>query len=57
MRHLLTENFSCIASGTSDLATQAIFEMASKVDPSGERSLGVITKCDVTQHADLVSDR
>ena len=29
--------------------------MASKEDPSGERTIGVITKCDVTQHPDLVS--
>ncbi|KAL8783805.1 MAG: hypothetical protein Q9195_009272 [Heterodermia aff. obscurata] len=28
--------------------------MASKEDPFGERTLGVITKCDVTQHPDLV---
>ena len=44
-----------MANGTGDLATQGIFEMASKEDPRGERTVGVITKCDVTQHADLVS--
>lgn len=44
----------CVASGTNDLANQAIFDMASQHDPQGERTVGVITKCDATQHASEV---
>ena len=45
----------CVASATSDLATQGIFEMSTKEDPNGDCTVGVITKCDVTQHPELVS--
>ncbi|KAL9600156.1 MAG: hypothetical protein Q9179_003315 [Wetmoreana sp. 5 TL-2023] len=44
----------CVASGTNDLANQAAFDMASKHDPHLERTIGVITKCDVTQHKDQI---
>lgn len=44
----------CVASGTNDLANQAIFDMASQYDPQGERTVGVITKCDATQHPNEV---
>ena len=30
--------------------------MASKQDPDGKRTVGVITKCDVAQHQNQVSD-
>ncbi|KAL8966859.1 MAG: hypothetical protein Q9183_003183 [Haloplaca sp. 2 TL-2023] len=40
----------CVASGTNDLANQAVFDMVSKHDPLLERTIGVITKCDITQH-------
>ena len=39
-----------MANGTNDLVNQAVFDMARSIDPTGERSVGVITKCDVTQH-------
>ena len=34
----------------NDLVNQAVFDMARSIDPEGERSVGVITKCDATQH-------
>ncbi|KAI4251147.1 MAG: hypothetical protein LQ352_005034 [Teloschistes flavicans] len=40
----------CVASGTNDLANQAAFEMASKYDAHLERTVGVITKCDIVQN-------
>ncbi|KAI9786023.1 MAG: hypothetical protein M1816_008175 [Peltula sp. TS41687] len=42
----------CVASGTNDLANQAAFDMALKHDKTGERTVGVITKCDATQHVE-----
>ncbi|KAL8748829.1 MAG: hypothetical protein Q9184_007065 [Pyrenodesmia sp. 2 TL-2023] len=42
----------CVASGTNDLANQATFDMASRYDPQLQRTVGVITKCDITQHKD-----
>ncbi|KAI4168374.1 MAG: hypothetical protein LQ343_006459 [Gyalolechia ehrenbergii] len=39
----------CVASGPYELANQAAFDMASKYDPQLQRTIGVITKCDVTQ--------
>ncbi|KAL8925579.1 MAG: hypothetical protein Q9208_003471 [Pyrenodesmia sp. 3 TL-2023] len=44
----------CVASGTNDLANQATFDMASKYDPQLRRTIGVITKCDITQHKDQI---
>ncbi|KAL8748334.1 MAG: hypothetical protein Q9184_007384 [Pyrenodesmia sp. 2 TL-2023] len=44
----------CVASGTNDLANQATFDMASKYDPRLQRTIGVITKCDITQHKDQI---
>ncbi|KAI4136224.1 MAG: hypothetical protein LQ341_005770 [Variospora aurantia] len=44
----------CVASGTNDLANQAAFDMASQHDPQLERTIGVITKCDITQHKDQI---
>ncbi|KAL8725643.1 MAG: hypothetical protein Q9166_007220 [cf. Caloplaca sp. 2 TL-2023] len=44
----------CVASGTNDLANQAAFDMASKHDQKLERTVGVITKCDITQHKDYI---
>ncbi|KAL8682057.1 MAG: hypothetical protein Q9186_001846 [Xanthomendoza sp. 1 TL-2023] len=37
----------CVASATDDLANQAAFDMASEYDPQCERTIGVITKCDM----------
>ena len=45
---------SCVASGTSDPATQAVFDMAKANDPTGLRTVGVITKCDASQHPDEI---
>src|SRR5436305_6128079 len=47
---------SAVATGTSEIAGQLAFQMASKegVDPKRERTVGVITKCDVTQDVNLV---
>ncbi|KAL8691610.1 MAG: hypothetical protein Q9218_003205 [Villophora microphyllina] len=46
----------CVTSGTSDVANRAVFDMASEYDPAHERTIGVITKCDITQRKDeLVS--
>lgn len=45
----------CVASGTNDLANQAVFDIASTEDPNGERTVGVITKCDITQHKNQVT--
>ncbi|KAL8888869.1 MAG: hypothetical protein Q9215_003780 [Flavoplaca cf. flavocitrina] len=39
----------CVASGTNDLANQAAFDMASTHDRALKRTVGVITKCDITQ--------
>ena len=49
-RHLLITP-RCVAAGPTDLANQAVFDMASKpeTDLYGNRTIGVITKCDVTQ--------
>ncbi|KAL8646468.1 MAG: hypothetical protein Q9226_006841 [Calogaya cf. arnoldii] len=38
----------CVASGTNDLANQAAFDMASTHDPLLKRTVGVITKCDIS---------
>lgn len=46
---------SCVASGTNDLANQAAFDMASTHDLPLKRTVGVITKCDVTQDKEQVS--
>ena len=43
-----------MASGPTDLANQAVFDMASSKDKNGDRTVGVITKCDVTQQASQV---
>lgn len=49
---------SCVASGPTDLANQGVFDMASETDPEGKRTVGVITKCDVTQEpAEVQSHR
>ncbi|KAL8939654.1 MAG: hypothetical protein Q9216_003230 [Gyalolechia sp. 2 TL-2023] len=40
----------CVATATHDLACQAAFDMASRYDPQLQRTIGVITKCDITQH-------
>ncbi|KAL8719774.1 MAG: hypothetical protein Q9225_003262 [Loekoesia sp. 1 TL-2023] len=40
----------CVASGNNDLANQAAFDMASEHDPQLQRTIGVITKCDITQN-------
>ena len=45
-----------MASGPTDLANQAVFDMASGKDKNGDRTVGVITKCDVTQQALQVED-
>lgn len=51
-----TKNFdSCVASGTNDLANQGVFDIASTEDPFGERTVGVITKCDISQHKSQVN--
>ena len=39
----------CVASGTNDVANQAVFDLASEKDPTGDRTVGVITKCDIAQ--------
>lgn len=44
----------CVASGTNDVANQAILDLASEKDPTGDRTVGVITKCDIAQHPDQV---
>lgn len=46
---------SCVASGQTDLANQGVFDMALKKDSSGDRTIGVITKCDITQEPMQVS--
>lgn len=43
-----------MASGTNDVANQAVFDIASQQDPSGDRTVGVITKCDISQHVNQV---
>lgn len=43
-----------MASGTNDPATQAVFDMAKSNDPAGRRTVGVITKCDASQHPDEI---
>ena len=40
---------SCVASGTNDLANQGVFDMVSEWDKDGDRTVGVITKCDIAQ--------
>lgn len=47
----------CVASATNDLANQATFDMASEYDPELERTIGVITKCDITPNKDQVGPR
>ncbi|KAI4092024.1 MAG: hypothetical protein LQ344_003678 [Seirophora lacunosa] len=39
---------------TNDLANQATFDMASEYDPELERTIGVITKCDITPNKDQI---
>ena len=38
---------SGVTNGLVNVATQAVFEMARKVDTDGSRTVGVITKCDM----------
>lgn len=45
-----------MASGTNDLANQAAFDMASKHDPDGKRTVGIIIKCDAAPHVDQASN-
>lgn len=51
----LSKQSRCVASGTNDVANQSIFDKASTWDKKGERTIGVITKCDATQHVNQVS--
>ncbi|KAL8959632.1 MAG: hypothetical protein Q9193_003534 [Seirophora villosa] len=44
----------CVASATNDLANQATFDMASEYDPELEKTIGVITKCDITPNKDQI---
>ena len=44
----------CVTDGCNDLSNQAAYGMAQNVDPSGDRTVGVITKCDVTQNFESV---
>ena len=37
-----------------DPANQAIFDIVSKYDKAGKRTIGVITKCDIAQDAKKV---
>ncbi|KAL9041562.1 MAG: hypothetical protein Q9214_004065 [Letrouitia sp. 1 TL-2023] len=39
----------CVADGTYEVANQAAFEMTKEHDPERKRTVGVVTKCDVTQ--------
>lgn len=36
----------------NNLANQEVFKMARGVDPRGDRTVGIITKCDVVQSGD-----
>jgi hypothetical protein len=36
----------------NNLANQEVFKMARGVDPRGDRTVGIITKCDVVQNGD-----
>lgn len=45
---------SCVANGTNDPANQAVFDMVSRWDKHGERTVGVITKCDITPDVEQV---
>ncbi|KAL8781437.1 MAG: hypothetical protein Q9213_005988 [Squamulea squamosa] len=45
---------SCVASGNNDLANQAAFDMASLHDLPLQRTIGVITKCDISQDKNQV---
>lgn len=36
----------------NNLANQEVFELARRADPEGDRTVGVITKCDALQHGD-----
>lgn len=36
----------------NNLANQEVFKMARGVDPCGDRTVGVVTKCDVVQSGD-----
>ncbi|KAL8768241.1 MAG: hypothetical protein Q9209_005471 [Squamulea sp. 1 TL-2023] len=44
----------CVASGNNDLANQAAFDMASLHDLPLQRTVGVITKCDISQDKNQV---
>jgi hypothetical protein len=37
----------CVSRGELDVATQSVFTKASKYDPLGERTIGVLTRCDI----------
>ena len=41
----------------NNLANQEVFKMARTADPRGDRTVGIITKCDVVQTGDEASVR
>jgi hypothetical protein len=48
---------SCIANGSVDLATQAVFDMIKSAGLTEERTVGVITKCDIAPSPQSVYQR
>ncbi|KAL2394004.1 hypothetical protein ABEF93_001977 [Exophiala dermatitidis] len=44
--------YPAVMNASNNLASQEVFKMARGVDPRGDRTVGIITKCDVVQTGD-----